>query len=165
MTSLSALSSREHMLSGQPRCYERAVLCNLVGIYGSGGTESKHWWSELRPKTAGRRVRLGRWRRGETLPESQAYSERTQRWCAPQQLCVARAQPQRGRPSNWLVAPTLTFVPVTLLSAGCGVLPNSPPRKVPAARPASGGRSGAGLQGGVHGTLPAAGHCQCARCG
>ncbi len=59
VTSLSALSSREHLLSGQPRCFERAVLCNLVGIYASGGTESRHWWSELRPKTAGRRVRLG----------------------------------------------------------------------------------------------------------
>ena len=58
VTSLSALSSREHLLSGQPRCFERAVLCNLVGIYASGGTESRHWWSELRPKTAGRRVRL-----------------------------------------------------------------------------------------------------------
>ncbi|KAI7844869.1 hypothetical protein COHA_001522 [Chlorella ohadii] len=56
VTSLSALSSREHLLSGQPRCFERAVLCNLVGIYASGGTESRHWWSELRPKTAGRRA-------------------------------------------------------------------------------------------------------------
>ncbi|PRW61210.1 hypothetical protein C2E21_0582 [Chlorella sorokiniana] len=56
VTSLSALSSREHLLSGQPRCFERAVLCNLVGIYASGGTASSHWWSELRPKTAGRRA-------------------------------------------------------------------------------------------------------------
>ena len=51
--SLSSLSSREHILSGKPRCFERAVLCNLVGMYTGSG---KHHWGELRPKTAGRRV-------------------------------------------------------------------------------------------------------------
>lgn len=52
--SFSALSSREHMRTGRPRCFERAVICNLVGMYTSS---PQHHWGELKPKTAGRRVR------------------------------------------------------------------------------------------------------------
>lgn len=31
------------------------MLCNLVGLYGSGGS-ARHDWGQLRPKTTGRRV-------------------------------------------------------------------------------------------------------------
>ena len=51
---LSSLSSREHIATGQPRCFERVVLCNMVGMYISS---RKHHWGELRPKTMGLRVR------------------------------------------------------------------------------------------------------------
>lgn len=51
--SLSALSSRERMLSRQPRCFAQAVVCNMVGIYFGS---RKHGTWELRPKFAGRRV-------------------------------------------------------------------------------------------------------------
>ncbi|KAL4853718.1 hypothetical protein ACK3TF_005327 [Chlorella vulgaris] len=50
LQSLSALSSREHIRTGQPRCYERAVLCNVMGLYTSTT------WTQLRPKTTGRRT-------------------------------------------------------------------------------------------------------------
>ncbi|KAL4445858.1 hypothetical protein ABPG77_009057 [Micractinium sp. CCAP 211/92] len=46
VVSLSELSSRERKLSGEPRCFERAVLCNLAAPYSR----------ELRPKLASRRA-------------------------------------------------------------------------------------------------------------
>ncbi|KAL4419311.1 hypothetical protein ABPG77_005999 [Micractinium sp. CCAP 211/92] len=51
--SFSALSSREHAITGRPRCFERAALCNLVGMYISS---PEHHWPELLPKTVGRRA-------------------------------------------------------------------------------------------------------------
>ncbi|EFN50995.1 expressed protein [Chlorella variabilis] len=50
---LSSLSSREHIRTGQPRCFERALLCNLVGMYTASGG---HHWGQLRPKVTGRRT-------------------------------------------------------------------------------------------------------------
>ena len=52
--SLEALSSREHMHTGQTRCWERTVVCNLPGIYYASPTHSR--WN-LRPKATGREVR------------------------------------------------------------------------------------------------------------
>ena len=33
VVSLAELSSREHIHDGQPRCFERAMVCNMVGMY------------------------------------------------------------------------------------------------------------------------------------
>ena len=53
--SLEDLSSREHMHTGQTRCWERTVVCNLPGIYYASPTHSR--WN-LRPKATGREVRF-----------------------------------------------------------------------------------------------------------
>ena len=55
--SLEDLSSRVHMHTGQTRCWERSVLCNLPGIYYASPTHSR--WN-LWPKVTGREVRVGR---------------------------------------------------------------------------------------------------------
>ncbi|KAL4451654.1 hypothetical protein ABPG75_007316 [Micractinium tetrahymenae] len=51
--SFSALSSRERMLTSQPRCFERAVLCNIVNMWRAS---RKHYGGQLMPKSAGRRA-------------------------------------------------------------------------------------------------------------
>ncbi|PSC70577.1 hypothetical protein C2E20_6087 [Micractinium conductrix] len=53
VVSFSSLSSREHLHTGQPRCFERAALCNMVGMYTGS---PRHHWGELTPKTTARRA-------------------------------------------------------------------------------------------------------------
>ena len=53
--SLEALSSRVHMHTGQTRCWERSILCNLPGLYINA---PGHTHLDLRPKTTGRVVRM-----------------------------------------------------------------------------------------------------------
>jgi hypothetical protein len=57
---LAALSSREHIRTGQPRCFERAIMCNLVRARawtrgGGGGGGGGRRLQLLRQAAASRR--------------------------------------------------------------------------------------------------------------
>lgn len=57
--SLDDISSREHMISGVPRCFDQLLVCTLISMYkGSHGNPSGiyygHW--DLHPKLAGKAV-------------------------------------------------------------------------------------------------------------